>query len=91
MDEAPLLIGTAMITDAGLYSLDQLEHAMLEDVVRDIGSLGEAPAPNSRRTDMGSNDLASDTDVTDDTSGAYAGCRGAESLMPLHQILPYGS
>ena len=91
MDEAPLLIDTAMITEAGLYSLDPVEHSMLEGVVCGLGSLGEASAPNSRRTDLGSNDLASDTDATDDTSGAYVGCRDAESLTPLHQILPYGS
>ena len=91
MDEAPLLIDTAMITEAGLYSLDPVEHSMLVDIACDSDSLGKAPALNSRRTDLGSNDLASDTDVADDTSEAYAGCRDAESPTPLHQILPYGS
>ena len=91
MEEAPLLIDTAMITEAGLYSLDSAEHSMLVDIAYDSDSLGKALALNSRRTDLGSSDLASDTDVADVTSGEYVGCRDAESLALLHQILPYGS
>ena len=90
-NEAPLLIDTAMVTEARLCSLDPVEHTMLEDDVRDLGSRGGASAQNSRRTDMGSNDSASDTDEADEASGAYVGRRDVESLTPLHQILPYGS
>ena len=64
---------------------------MLVDIACDSVSLGEASASNSRRTDMGSSDLASDTDVAGAASGKYVGCRDVESLTPLHQILPYGS
>ena len=91
MDEALLLIDTAMVTEAGLYSLGPVEHSMLDDIACDSGSLGGASNPNSRRTDMGSNDLANDADAADVTRGEYVGCRDAESLTPLHQILPYGS
>ena len=91
-NEAPLLIDTATATEKGLCSsLDPVEHAMLVGVVRDIGSRGEAPAHNSRRTGTGSSGSASDTTETDAVSGAYVGCRDVESLTPLHQIPPHGS
>ena len=90
-NKAPILIDTAKVTETGLHTLDPVEHAMLEDVARDSGSWGGATAPNSRRTGMGSNDSASDTDESDESRGAYVGCRDVESLTPLHQILPYGS
>ena len=80
-NEAPLLVDTVAVTEEGLYSLDPVEHAMLEDVVRDLGSRGETLAQNS----------VSDTTETDNASGAYTGCRDVESLTSLHQILPYGS
>ena len=80
-----------MITEAGLYSLDSVEHSTLVDIACDSASMGKASALNSRRTDLGSSDLASDTDVAGVTSGGYVGCRDAESLTSLHQILPYGS
>ena len=91
MDEAPLLIDTAGITKEGLYALDSVEYSMLVDVARDSDSSSDAPASNSRRTDMGSSDSASDTDVAGVASGEYEGYRDVESLTPLHQILPYGS
>ena len=88
---APLLIDTATVTEDGLYSLDLVEHAMLEGVVRDSDSRGEASAQNSRRTDTGSSASVSDTIEPDEATRSYVGCRDAESLVPLHQILPYGS
>ena len=91
MDEAPLLIDTPGITKEGLYSLDSVEYSMLVDVARDSDSSSDEPASNSRRTDMGGSDSASDTDVAGVASGEYEGCRDVESLMPLHQILPYDS
>jgi len=90
-NEAPLLVDTATVTVEGLYSLDPVEHAMLEDIVRDLDGRGETPVQNSRRADTGFFFYVSDTTETDDMSGAYAGCRDVESLTPLHQILPYGS
>ena len=89
---APLMIDTPTVTEEGLYSLDPVEHAMLEGVVRDSGSRGEASAQNSRRTtDTGSSGTVSDTIDPDESSGFYAGCRDVESLTPPQRILPYGS
>ena len=37
-DAAPLVVDTATTTEDGLYSIDPVEHAILEDVVRDLGA-----------------------------------------------------
>ena len=42
-NEAPLLVDTAAVTVEGLYSLDPVEHAMLEGVVRDLDGRGATP------------------------------------------------
>ena len=87
----PILVDSAGVTVDGLYSMEADEHAMLMDVVRARGSLGDDSAPNSRRADSSDSDSASEELREDDARGEYEGCRDIESLTPLHQVLPYGS
>ena len=89
--EAPLIVDTAGTTKDGLYSMDADEHSMLLDVACGRGGLGVEPAPKSRRTDKNGRDPVSGADGDGDARGEYEGCRDAESLTPLHQVLPYGS
>ena len=88
---APILVDSAGVTEDGLYSMEADEHAMLLDVERARGSLGDDSAPNSRRADSSDSGSASEELREDDARGEYEGCRDIESLTPLHQVLPYGS
>ena len=90
-DVAPLVVATAATTVGGLYAVDPVEHAMLEEVVRDLGEYTGTADANSRRADMGDSGPESDGSTTVGATGEYDRCRDVESLAPLHQMLPYGS
>ena len=87
----PILVDSADVTTDGLYSMEADEHAMLVDVAKACGSSGDDSASNSRRADGSDSDSASEGLGDDDERGEFKGCRDAESLTPLHQVLPYGS
>ena len=90
-DVDPLVVETATTTVDGLYAVDPAEHAVLEEVVRDLDDSDDTADPNSRRADMGESDSESDGSTAVGAAGTNGGCRGVESLTPLHQILPYGN
>ena len=89
--EAPLIVDAAGTTKEGLYSMDADEHSMLLDVACGRNGLGDEPVPKSRRTDKNGGGSVSGADGDGDAHGEYEGCRDADSLTPLHQVLPYGS
>ena len=89
--EAPLIVDTASTTTDGFYSIDADEHLTLLEAESDRGGLEAEPASKSRRTDKSDSDATGVVGEWGEARGEYEGCRGADSLTPLHQVLPYGS
>ena len=92
-DVSPLVVDTATTTGDGLYSVDLLEHAVLEGVVRDLEARNGTENPNSRRADTGDSDVESGGNAAAG-GGAYDECRDVESQdavtldTPVWQSVP---